>query len=259
VNRSETGLSINEIKSLANETAHWRGWDLLRYKYRRAATPWDYNDVVRGLLTGKESVLDMGCGDGKVLAGFARSFRRGIGVDVSKEQVDTARLSLPLKLRSHVHFTRASSHAVPAPDGAFHAVLNRHAVLFPKEIDRVLAAGGQFVTQQRGAEDTRAIVATFEEARGPLPCGPEEMGLHGAVTELVSLGYEVLRRDRYDVPFLFEDAASLLFWLQAVPVPLDFDIELDAQTVMEVLDRLGTPQGIVNNEHRELVVMRKPG
>ncbi|MDA1298085.1 MAG: class I SAM-dependent methyltransferase [Chloroflexi bacterium] len=219
--------------------------------------PWDYRDVVRGLLTGKETVLDMGCGNGKVLAALADRFRRGIGIDISKERVDEARLSLPMKLRSNVHFTRASAHAVPAPDDAFHAVLNRQAALFPEEIDRVLSPGGVFVTQQVGRENTRAIMAAFEEARGPLPLWPEEFALPRTFSVLSSLGYELVRRDEYDVPYLFEDAASLLYWLQRAPVPQDFDIERDAETVLEILDRLGTPQGIVTNEHRELLAMRK--
>lgn len=254
-----THYSIDEIKKLAVATAGWRGWDLLQSRTRRAPVPWEFRAVVRELLTGKESVLDMGCGYGRDLAALADSFTRGIGVDISKERIDEARLSLPMKLRMRVHFTRASAHAIPAPNGSFHAVINRHTALFPEEVDRVLAPGGVFVTQQVGSEDTRAIFATFNEARGPLPSWPEELLLPRTENVLTSLGYEVLRREEYDVPFLFGDAASLLYWLQMVPLPQDFDIETDADTVLDILDRLGTPQGIVTNEHRELLVMRKPG
>lgn len=253
-----THLSIDEIKDLAARTATWSGWDLLLSKSRRADAPWEFRAVVRGLLTGKESVLDMGCGYGKDLAAVADRFTRGIGVDISKERIADARLSLPIRLRMRVHFTRASAHSVPAPDGGFHVVINRHSALFPEEVDRVLAPGGVFVTQQVGAENTRAIFAAFNEARGPLPSWPEELLLPRTATVLTSLGYEVLRREEYDVPFLFEDAASLLYWMQTVPVPQDFNVETDAGTVLEILDRLGTPQGIVTNEHRELLVMRKP-
>ncbi len=253
-----TEHSVGEIKRLAALTADWRGWDLLQLKTRRAETPWQYADVVSEFLTGQESVLDMGCGDGRILASLADRFARGIGVDVSKERVQRARLALAMKLRMRVHFTRASAHAVPAPSEAFHAVLNRQASLFPEEIDRVLAPGGVFITQQVGKENTRAIIAAFAEARGPLPPWPEEMMLPRTFEVLSSRGYKVLRHQEYDIPYMFGDAASLLYWLQKIPVPQDFDIERDAETVLEILDRLGTPNGIVTNEHRELLIMRKP-
>jgi hypothetical protein len=60
------------------------------------------------------------------------------------------------------------------------------------------------------------------------------------------------------VPYVFEDTASLIYWLGQVPVPQDFDIDRDAATILEILGRLGTPNGIVTNEHRQLLVMQKP-
>jgi SAM-dependent methyltransferase len=197
----------------------------------------------------------MGCGDGKVLASLADGFTRGIGVDISKERIADARLSLPMKLRMRVHFTRASAHAVPAPDASFSVVLDRQAPLFPDEIDRVLAPGGVFITQQVGPQNARAIYAAFEEARGPLPQWPGELLLPHTAEKLKSKGFTVIDRQEYDVPYIFENAESLLHWLQSVPP--DFDIDRDAATVLEVLDRLGTPHGIVTNEHRELLVMQK--
>ncbi len=251
-----TRYSAEQIKELAEATAGWRGWDLLRLNIRKAPTPWQLEDVSRELLTGKESVLDMGCGDGRVLASLADRYRRGIGVDVSKSRVDRARLSLPMKLRMRVHFTRASAHAVPAPGGTFHLVINRHAPLFPEEVDRVLAPGGVFMTQQVGNQDSRAVYATFGLERAYSP--PAEVMLPGTLNVLTEFDYRLLRHEAYDVPMVFGDIPSLLFWMQSVPVPHDFDAEQDAATVLEIIDRLGTPNGIVTNEHRELLVMQKP-
>lgn len=259
--RQATTYSLDQVRELAAVTADWQGWDLLQLKTRRAPVPWVLGDVAREVLTGKETVLDMGCSNGRLLASVADRFMRGIGVDVSKSRIDRARLSLPMKLRMRVHFTRSSSHAVPAPNGTFQLVLNRHAPLFPEEIDRVLSPGGVFITQQIGKKNALAILAAFREARdGDLEdqLGPGEVQLLRTFGVLSERGYEVLQDDQYDVPFVFGDAASLLFWLQKVPVPHDFNIETDAEAVLEILDRLGTPNGIVTNEHRELLVMQKP-
>ena len=72
-------------------TSTWRGWDLLRLRTKRAETPWDMSAVARTILTGSETVMDAGCGDGLLLAGMASGFTRGIGVDVSKARVHYAR------------------------------------------------------------------------------------------------------------------------------------------------------------------------
>jgi SAM-dependent methyltransferase len=254
-----TAYSVDQIKEMAASVREWQGWDLARAKSRRAPVPWDYAEVVRAALGGRDMVLDMGCGDGKVLAGLADKFSRGVGIDTSRQRVHDARLSLPINLRMRVHFTRASAHAVPAPEHAFNVVLNRHAPLFAEEIDRVLTPGGVFITQQVGKNNTRAIYRAFEEARGPLPQWPHELSLAHTADVLSAKGYSTIDRREYDVPYVFGDAESLLYWLQTVPVPPDFDIERDAETVLEILDRLGTPHGIVTNEHRELLVMQKGG
>ncbi len=253
-----TPHSIDDIKKLAAATAGWRGWDLLQYKTRRASIAWDLAAVAEEHLTGKESVLDMGCGNGRLLAELAANLKRGIGVDVSKTRIAYARLSLPMKLRMRVHFTRASAHAVPVPDGVIHIVLNRHSPLFPEEINRVLAPGGIFVTQQVGNQDARAVRAAFEESRGALQQVPDEVALPGTEIALGAAGFRLLRRDEYDVPFVLGDPASLLFWLRKTGFAQGIDIERDGNTVLDILDRLGTPSGIVTNEHRDLLVMQKP-
>lgn len=254
-----TQYTVDQIKDLAERTRKWRGWDATAARTRRAPVPRDFLEVASQTMGGKDVVLDMGCGNGRIMAALAKGFMRGIGIDISKEKVDDARLSLPMKLRMRVHFTRGSSHAVPAPDKAFSVVLNREAPLFPEEVDRALLPGGLFVTQQVGKHDMRAIYRAFDEARGPITEPPEELSLPHTLDLLQSFGFRIIEQEKYDVPFVFSDAASLLYWLQRIPVPPDFDIEQDADTVLEILDRLGTPQGIVSNEHRELLIMQKPG
>jgi SAM-dependent methyltransferase len=167
-------LTLDEVKAIAARTMTWRGWDLLGVRTRRAPVPWQCTKVAREYLQGREIVLDMGCGDGKVLAQLAESFLRVIGVDISKERIEEARLSSPIKLRTRVHLTHASSHKVPATDAAFQVILNRPAPLFTAEIDRVLAPGGYLITQQVGSENTRAIIAAFTQELGSLAPWPEE-------------------------------------------------------------------------------------
>jgi SAM-dependent methyltransferase len=250
--------TADTIIELAEQVRAWRGWDLLQVRVRRPTPPWDYSSVVRDLLTGRDMVLDMDSGDGKLLTSLADRYSRGIGVDVSRTRIHHARLALPLKLRMRVHFTRASSHAVPAPGRAFNIVLCRHAPLFLEEIDRVLAPGGMLVTQQVAEGDAMAVCSAFEEARGRPSQLPQELSLDRAAALLRERGYAAIDQRQYDIPLLLGDEASLLYWLQTAPLRLNFDAGRDAATVLKIIGRLGTPRGIVTNERRVLLVMQKP-
>lgn len=72
-------------------------------------------------------------------------------------------------------------------------------------------------------------------------------------------GFEVLAQRSYDVRYYFRDVESLVFWLKSVPLPVDFDINAHWRVVSEFVDANTTARGIKTNEHRELLVVRKPG
>lgn len=55
----------------------------------------------------------------------------------------------------------------------------------------------------------------------------------------------------------FKDVESLVFWLKAIPMPEDFDVERHYAQVERILADFTTPRGIESNEHRELLVVRK--
>lgn len=54
------------------------------------------------------------------------------------------------------------------------------------------------------------------------------------------------------------DVPSLLFWLKSVPLPEPFDLEKHWQGVNRILRTCTTSRGIESNEHRELLIVRKP-
>jgi hypothetical protein len=51
---------------------------------------------------------------------------------------------------------------------------------------------------------------------------------------------------------------SLLVWLKAVPLPEPFDLGRHWHSVNHILDSYITDRGIEINEHRELLIVRKP-
>jgi trans-aconitate 2-methyltransferase len=57
-------------------------------------------------LQGNESILNVGCGDGKITADFAESFpsSRVIGIDSSPEMIDYAQQTYPTSQYSNLSF-----------------------------------------------------------------------------------------------------------------------------------------------------------
>ena len=76
--------------------------------------------------------------------------------------------------------------------------------------------------------------------------------------ELRSAGCAVVADGQYDVGYYFEDLASLVFWLKAVPLPEDFDPRRHWPGVARLVRENGTPRGIRSNERRDLLVVRRP-
>ena len=67
----------------------------------------------------------------------------------------------------------------------------------------------------------------------------------------------MIARAGYDVRYYFLNVASLVFWLKAVPLPEDFDIEKHWRQVDRIIAEYRTPKGIETNEHRELLSVQK--
>lgn len=252
-------MTLEELRRIAAEVAPRRGWDFSRAQDDRDPVPWEYSDVVRRYLRADDRVLDVGTGGGERFLALAPSFGSGIGVDPDPAMIATARENTPAPLAEKVTFTDGRAEALPVPDTSCDIVLNRHAVVDVAEVVRVLRPGGCFITQQVGAQNTFNITTLFG-------CGP---GMGGQrimpAQEIPDLadafqqrGCAIVSYATYNVPYYFQDAASLLFWMQAVGVPPHFDIEQDWQSVNYLLTEYMTPRGIESNEHRELLIVRMP-
>ncbi len=225
----------------------------------RDPVPWEYEAVVRRYLRPTDQVLDVGTGGGERFIALAPSFERGVGVDPDPEMVRTARENTSASLAAKVSFVEGRADALPVPDTSFDVVLNRHAVVDVAEVMRVLRPGGYFITQQVGAQNTFNIATLFGtgQGMGGQYAAPEQE-IPALAEAFQERGCAVVSYATYNVPYYFQDAASLLFWMQAVGVPPDFDIERHWQQVDYLLSEYATPRGTETNEHRELLIIRAP-
>lgn len=126
-------------------------WDAKEYSRNSGNQKrWARGLLVQIRLRGDESVLDVGCGDGKITAMIARKLRRGkvLGVDNSRDMVDFA-ANFFRKQHKKLNFVRKDACRLGMRDAfdvafsnsCFHWIPHHRALL--KSIHRALKPGGR--------------------------------------------------------------------------------------------------------------------
>ena len=114
-----------------------------------------------------------------------------------------------------VEFGQPDDDPEPAPmpfdPGAFDLVLNRHASYHPREIARVLAPGGVFLTQQVGGDE----LGELHEQLGHRAAS--DVAYTGFRQQLLDVGLEVTDGAEHVGRYTFLNMAALVAYLQRVP------------------------------------------
>jgi len=251
-------MTLEELQAIVDSVGTQAGWDFSAVRSERDPVPWHYLDVARSYLRPDSRVLDLGTGGGERFLALADGFGQGVGVDIDPEMIKTAEASAPPDLQGKVSFSVMDATRLDFADGSFDVVLNRHCSVFAGEIMRVLKPGGVFITQQVGDRNTYNICNVFGVGvAGEHP--PQRIGGPSGLEGLFkNTGCRTLALGEYDVPYFFSDVESLIFWLKALPMPHDFAPARHLAQVNEILDRFMTPRGIETNDHRLLLIVRKP-
>jgi len=249
-------LTLEELEAIADAVGERKGWDFSLVRSERDPDSWDYSEVVRRYLEPSSRVLDVGTGGGEKFLELAPHFGSVVGIDSDQAMTEAARENTPPSLADRVSFQTMPAESLQFPDGTFDVVLNRHAPVCVEEIIRVLRPGGLFITQQVGERNTHNICSVFG-------CGPggkyerdpsQEMG---ALSEgFERLGCKRFTQGEYDVRCWFIDLESFVFWLKAIPIPEDFEVERHWRKVAEIVGEYSTARGLETNEHRELLIVR---
>ena len=156
------------------ESAEYRGavrWDAEEYARNSAAQQgWAHELIEKLALSGRESVLDLGCGDGKVTAEIARMVGGGrvVGIDSSDEMISLARRGFPESRHPNLSFQPGDARAlrfdsefdVVFSNAVLHWVLDHGPVL--EGAARSLRPGGRVLFQMGGRGNGAGI---FEVAR----------------------------------------------------------------------------------------------
>ena len=69
------------------------------------------------------TVLEVGCGDGRLTFKYGAVPRRVVGIEPSASPLTNAHSNCPTALSSHVHFVQATAMTLPFRDHSFDVVL----------------------------------------------------------------------------------------------------------------------------------------
>ncbi len=152
---------------------------LIRDQFTRQATPFStaapiadqgaLRLIVEAAAAGPaDTVLDVACGGGIVVCGFAPHVRHATGIDMTPAMLERARALAAEKGVANVSWQEGDVAHLPYPDGAFTIVVTRFAVHhFPDpaavfaEMVRVCAPGGRVVVVDTCASPDPAKATEF--------------------------------------------------------------------------------------------------
>ncbi|XCN74020.1 MAG: methyltransferase domain-containing protein [Candidatus Electrothrix aestuarii] len=147
-------------------------WDAEDYEQHSSAQQSWARELMKKLdLQGHESVLDIGCGDGKVTAEIAALLPEGevLGIDSSPDMLYLAREKFSWSTHPNLSFqerdakdlTCEAEFDVVFSSAALHWVLDHRPVL--TGISRALKLGGRILLQMAGKGNAASVIAVLDE------------------------------------------------------------------------------------------------
>lgn len=251
-------MNRNElIEAWKNEEQQpFTGWDFSHLAGRMVEDqpPWSYSSRAAELMRQAASVVDLGTGGGERLLGL-RDFwpPRVVATEAHPPNFRLASQRLTPLGVTVVDARLSERDPVPFAEGEFQLVLNRHAAFNPREVARILAPAGTFLTQQvhgRWAED---LLAAF----GSRPQWPDA-SLDRYLPQLKAAGLTIVRAEDWSGRLSFRDVGAIVYCLKAAPwlVP-GFSVETHLEPLLELQGKLERGEELAFVARKYLIEARR--
>jgi len=206
------------------------GWDF-SWVAKRIITqplPWNYPSLVAKRAHESPDLLDLDTGGGEFLAGLAYRPQRTIATESYPPNVSVAARRLhPMNVQvvkvegppdNNVQTDDTRGH-LPFRDSSFHLVVNRHASFVARDLWRILAPQGHFLTQQVGEQSHHDFHQLLGKAAPSQSRRPWNLSLASNQVEAASL--RVTESGQSDEVMSFIDIGALAWYLKSVPWIVD--------------------------------------
>lgn len=239
---------------MSNQGYNWNAQDYAKNSANQFQ--WAKELIPKLKLQGNETLLDIGCGDGKITVELARYLPNGrvVGVDSSAEMIRLAQHNFPSKdypnlsfhvmnakkLTFHSEFDRAFSNA------ALHWIVDQKTVL--NGVKRSLKSGGRLLFQMAGKGNAKDIISIINKLAAVKPWkrffsnmtfpygfyDTEEYKAFLQSADLVQLRVELFPKD-----MKFKGAEGLAGWVRTTWLPFTdkLPIELRPKFVELIVNR----------------------
>ncbi len=171
----------------------------MKYAQSDAQQSWASDLLHEVKLQGNEAILDVGCGEGKITADFAKTLpdSRVVGVDNSAEMVEYASRTYPSSIYPNLSFDRVDARSLYFQEEfdlcfsntALHWVDDHQAFL--RGASRVLRSGGRLVVSCSGEGNAADVLRIFAELMALEQWQPYFYNFHSAYSFYSDKDYSV--------------------------------------------------------------------
>lgn len=232
------------------------GWDFsyLDGRMIEEQTPRSYSSRAAELMSRASSVVDLGTGGGERLLKLQKYWPKKVVVTEEYPpnfRLATERLS-PFGVQV-VDVRLADDSPMPFTDGEFDLVLNRHSGFNAKDVARILAPDGTFLTQQVHGLWAYDLLAVFDAK----PQWPDAT-LGKYVPQLKAAGLTIADTQEWSGQLSFTDVGAIVYYLKAVPwlVP-GFSVETHSKNLLTLQSRLESGESLAFVARKYLIEAHK--
>lgn len=218
------------------EQQPFSGWDFSHLDGRmiEEQAPWSYSTRARELMRRSTAIIDLGTGGGERLLKLRDDWPKKVVVteDYPPNVTLASERLTPLGVQV-VKISLADTDLMPFADGEFDLILNRHSGFNPREVARILAPGGTFLTQQIHGLWAHDLLAAFDVQPQWPDATPEKYA-----PQLQAAGLTLTDSQEWSGRLSFADVGAIVYYLKAVPwlVP-GFSVETHLDYLLKLQHR----------------------
>jgi SAM-dependent methyltransferase len=250
-------MNMNQLdyKNFYDRVGKLNGWDFSKMNCRSEGVKWDFYREVSLRCKKFDIMLDIGTGGAEALLSIAESALLLVGIDSSMGMIQTATDNLKQSNKSNVRVIQMDAEKLEFPRNFFNVIACRHSPFCAKEIAKVLANDGVFLTQQVSEDDKLNLVQAFGRGHKTVVDGTLK---NNYISELHEAGFADVQSFEYNATEYYASFEDLVFLLKHTPIIPDFgQNQHDFALLEKFIEENQTGKGIMTNSKRFMIIARK--